>query len=69
MENDLNQRQKNILIYILLPIYYLPKYTKSYNPDKPHGEKTFSKMVLNLSVMHAKCKFEYVTGVLHYFFF
>ncbi|KAN0042775.1 hypothetical protein ACTA71_012698 [Dictyostelium dimigraforme] len=59
---ELTQSQKNIIIYCLLPIYYLPNYRKQYNPDKTIGEKTFSKMLLNIAVMHSRIKFEYVSG-------
>ncbi|KAM9998691.1 hypothetical protein ACTFIY_008344 [Dictyostelium cf. discoideum] len=59
---ELTQQQKNIIIYCLLPIKNLPHYNKNFNPDKPTGEKTFSKMLLNIAVMHSKSKFEYVLG-------
>ncbi|EAL64121.1 hypothetical protein DDB_G0286731 [Dictyostelium discoideum AX4] len=59
---ELTQQQKNVIIYVLLPIYNLPDYDRNYNPDKGGGEKTFSKMLLNVAVMHSKSKFEYVDG-------
>ncbi|KAM9977704.1 hypothetical protein ACTFIR_011576 [Dictyostelium discoideum] len=59
---ELTQQQKNIIIYCLLPIYYLPNYDRNYNPDKLKGEKTFSKMLLNVAAMHSKSKFEYLDG-------
>ncbi|KYQ94480.1 hypothetical protein DLAC_04782 [Tieghemostelium lacteum] len=64
--NDLTNDHKAILVYCLLPIYYLPDYDSNFNPDKPTGEKTFSKMLLNLAVMQAKTRSEYISGMWDY---
>ncbi|KAM9957782.1 hypothetical protein ACTFIW_012753 [Dictyostelium discoideum] len=61
-DTQLNQIQKKIIIYCLLPIYYLPNYNRNYNPDTETGEKKFSKMLLNIAVMHSRSKYEYVLG-------
>jgi hypothetical protein len=59
---NLNANQRLILIYCLLPIFYMPPYDQANNPDKAKGEKTFGKMILNLAVMNSKCRIEFVQG-------
>ncbi len=50
------------MIYCLLPCFYLPAYDRNYNPDKLRGEKTFSKMMMNIALMNTKCRFEWLSG-------